>query len=194
MQALLRPMAPLSAPRPPRPYLAFAAPERERPTTLPSAKRSQRRMQRPSGHRVLFLDFDGVLHPGPPPLGRGEEQPFIATKHFGWLPALLRTLAPHPDVKVVVHSTWRLAYDEAELWEILSDLGGRYLGATPAGERYASILQWLEANPGVTSYRILDDEPDEFPQPLPEQLIVCDPTQGVTGLEVASALRQWLSG
>jgi hypothetical protein len=194
MQALLRPMAPLSAPRPPWAYLAFPAPERERPTILPSAKRGQRRGKPPSGRRVLFLDFDGVLHPGPPPLGPGGDQPTIVTKHFGWLPTLLRTLTPFPDVKVVVHSTWRLCYDESELWEILSELGGRYLGATPAGERYASILQWLEANPDVTSYRILDDEPDEFPQPLPEQLIVCDPTQGVTGLEVASALREWLSG
>jgi hypothetical protein len=186
-------MEPLNAPRPPWPSLAFAAPERERPTTLPSAKRAQRRAQLLAGRRVLFLDFDGVLHPGPSLLGHGEEQPLIATKHFGWLPALLRTLAPFPDVKVVVHSTWRLNYDEDELREILSDLGGRYLGATPVGERYASILQWLEANPDVTSYRIVDDEPDEFPQPLPEELIVCDPTLGVTGLEVAAALRAWLS-
>jgi len=143
---------------------------------------------------VLFLDFDGVVHPGPALVGATGEHPSLATPHFGWLPALLKTLRPYPDIRVVVHSTWRLNYDEDELREILSALGDRYVGATPTGERYPSILQWLEANPDVTSYRILDDEPHEFPQPLPEQLIVCDPTLGVTGVEVVAALRDWLSG
>jgi hypothetical protein len=147
-----------------------------------------------SGRRVLFLDFDGILHPGPAPVNVGGEQLYLTTTHFGWLPSLLSVLAPHPDVKVVVHSTWRFDYDEDELREILSDLGARYLGATPAGERYPSILRWLEANPDVTSFRILDDEVDEFPYPTPEQLIVCDPTEGVNGIEVVAALRQWLSG
>jgi hypothetical protein len=194
VHALLERMEPLSAPRPLWPYLAFAAPKREPFSTLPPGKLSRQRSQRQASRRVLFLDFDGVLHPGPAPLNIADQQLYLPTTHFGWLPTLLSVLRPHPDVGVVVHSSWRLNYDEDELREILSDVGDRYLGATPPGERYASILQWLAANSDVTSYRVLDDEPDEFPLPVPEEVILCDPTMGVNGVEVVAALRKWLSG
>jgi len=143
-----------------------------------------------SGRRVLFIDFDGVLHPGPGAKGIAQS---LSTGAFGWLPALVEILQPHTDVAVVVHSSWRAVYNEEELKDILSDLGSRVLGATPIGARYESILRWLADRPEFTSVRILDDDVTEFPKPLPEELIVCDPNCGVMDAKVMAALREWLS-
>src|SRR5690606_29498763 len=110
--------------------------------------------------RVLFLDFDGVLHP--------VEQAETALTHFCWLPVLVRALQPYPDVRIVVHSTWRYLYDHDELQLLLGPLGNRFLAATAPEPRFESIRGWLNANQGCRSYRVLDDDATEFPDPLPE--------------------------
>ena len=133
--------------------------------------------------RVLFLDFDGVLHPATLP----DE-----SRHFEWLASLRDALQGHRDVGVVVHSTWRYAYGEAELRALLSPLRVRVLGTVPRGERYGAILWWLHMNSGVTSYRILDDNPREFPDPAPAELVVCNPDRGVSSPDVLRQLDAWL--
>jgi hypothetical protein len=141
--------------------------------------------------RALFLDFDGVLHPTTIGMELESEQ-VIGTGLFGWLPPLASVLRPHPDVVVVVHSTWRYTHDVAELRELLGVLGRRVVGATPRGPRYESITWWLQQNPSFTSYRILDDDTAEFPDPLPAELVLCDPRRGVSSPEVLAALKDWL--
>lgn len=136
--------------------------------------------------RILSLDFDGVLHP----LGTGTRT--IATTHFGWLPVLERLLAPHSDVKVLVHSSWREVYLPDELQMLIGALEARFIGAAPAGQRYESVLWWLQLNPEFASYRILDDDRSEFPDPPPHELILCDPEQGVSDPRVQAQLRAWL--
>jgi hypothetical protein len=49
--------------------------------------------------RVVFLDFDGVLHPDPP----SNELPLFCRAML-----LEEWLVQHPDVCVVISSTWRL--------------------------------------------------------------------------------------
>jgi hypothetical protein len=150
---------------------------------------TRRPVARLQGRRVLFIDFDGVLHPDPA-LDCAALSSSVG--HFGWLAALVEILKPHPDVAVVVHSSWREVYNEPELKDILSELGSRVLGATPIGARYESILRWLADRPEFTSVRILDDDISEFPSPIPDELIVCDPNHGVTDGSVKVALRDWL--
>lgn len=65
--------------------------------------------------RVLFLDFDGVLHPVPAvPTNRVVNgKPVmraIQVLPFEWLPVLAQLLRPHPDVRLIVHSSWRLVH------------------------------------------------------------------------------------
>lgn len=139
--------------------------------------------------RVLFLDFDGVLHPT---LAQDARDKRIETGLFGWLPALTRMLRPHPDVVIVVHSTWRYTHNDEELRELLESISDRVVGSTPPGPRYESIQAWLRLHRSMTDHRILDDETLEFPDPLPAELVVCDPRMGVTAPGVQAALRQWL--
>lgn len=141
--------------------------------------------------RALFLDFDGVLHPTNIGLDF-ESEKVIGTGLFGWLPHLASVLRPHPDVLIVVHSTWRYTHDVDELREMLGALGGRVVGSTARGPRYESITGWLQQNPAVTSFRVLDDGASEFPQPLPPELILCDPRSGVSAPDVQAALKDWL--
>jgi hypothetical protein len=156
---------------------------------MTSANKPSRRRAQPK--RVLFLDFDGVLHPTMEDLD-GDSDACIATPLFGWLPLLATALASHPDVGIVVSSTWRYTHDQDELRELLGPLRGRFLGATPRGPRYESIQWWLHLNPMFASHRILDDNPREFPTPAPKELIACHPHRGVSDSEVLAQLREWL--
>lgn len=134
--------------------------------------------------RILFLDFDGVLHPGPDVTS--------APAHWCWLPALVDVLAGHKDVRIVVHSLWRLDHNVDELRVLLGDLAERVIDATPEGGRLESIERWLEGHAVVDSYRILDDDVSDFFYPLPEGLIVCNSALGVTEPGVRRQLLAWL--
>jgi hypothetical protein len=47
-------------------------------------------------------------------------------------------------------------------------------------------------NPSFSDYRILDDAPTEFPDPVPPELILCNPATGVSAPEVLHALSRCL--
>jgi hypothetical protein len=142
--------------------------------------------------RRLFVDIDGVMHPARVPEASSPSDLYMRVGPFGWLPYLARVLQAHRDVEVVVHSSWREVYPLSDLADMLSELGGRTIHATPPGDRYASILAWLEAHP-TSDYRILDDDVTEFPTPFPAELVVCDGQRGVSAPEVLTALEGWLS-
>lgn len=142
--------------------------------------------------RVVFIDFGGVVHPALPKAPNAPV-PFSTVPHFGWLPVLVRMQRPHPDVDVVVHSSWREVYDEDELRELLSAVGERVLDATASGLQYDSILSWLGGRSEYASFRSSDDDASEFPDPPPPQLILCDPNEGIAGQEAAEALSRWLA-
>lgn len=146
--------------------------------------------------RVLFLDFGGVVHPsgldddvrsGAPGAAAG-----VRLDVFCWFDILLGLLAPHPDVYVVVHSNWRYAHTPHEIGDLLGDLGPRYLGVVPPGERHGAIGAWLARHPGVESHRILDDAARAFGDPPPAELILCDPRTGLSEPGIQAQLRAWL--
>lgn len=106
--------------------------------------------------RLLFLDFDGVLH---------STRADLDNSYFCWLPILERLLFNFPDVMLVVHSTWRYEYTDDELRKFLGSLGDRFIGSAPRGPREQVIEMVLQANKGkATSHLVLDDAPEEFPE------------------------------
>ncbi|HYB51328.1 MAG TPA: HAD domain-containing protein [Burkholderiaceae bacterium] len=131
---------------------------------------------------ILFLDFDGVLHPDPcPDKGRLFEN----------AQRLADTLAQFPEVAIVLSTSWRNVRPENELLEPLpATLRVRVLGITPRfGEftaaasripyrRHAECEQWLISNDMADSpWWALDDRAYWF-APYCENLIQCDAQRG----------------
>ncbi|MEJ6003719.1 HAD domain-containing protein [Paucibacter soli] len=148
-------------------------------------------------HRYLLIDFDGVFHP--------EDQHF-AVEDIKVPPAILRAagmfvhvdllaklLTPHPDVRLVVHSSWRKTHGDTELRELLGPLGGRFIGATDrALDRQLSIFDFVvRRRIDSHRYRVLDDQV-EMLQELGDVVIPCDPISGIAAPSTLLQLKTWL--
>lgn len=83
--------------------------------------------------RILSLDFEGVLHLSPHPWPRQD----VAV--FSWLDHLVPLLDAHPDVGLLVHSSWRESYRPDEIQDMLHPIEARFVGGAPRGERGAAI-------------------------------------------------------
>ncbi|MCD0495544.1 hypothetical protein LP085_01645 [Achromobacter sp. MY14] len=134
---------------------------------------------------ILFLDFDGVLHPlnkGPANLARA--------------PLLLPILREFPEAKVVLSTSWRYIYTldviSAKLPKPLAD---RIVDMTPRNVcedvahqhegrprwpiREHECRDWLRAQ-GIddTPWLAVDDDRDVFSKDAP--VVWCDPREGLT--------------
>lgn len=131
---------------------------------------------------ILFLDYDGVLHPDPCP---------DPNRLFERAPELDRVLAPFADVGIVLSTSWRNLRAPVELVASLPEgLQLRVLGVTPRFSdlgaqalrvpyrRQAECEQWLRDHAMFDCpWLALDDRPDWF-APYCENLIDCDPQRG----------------
>ena len=143
---------------------------------------------------VLFLDFDGVLHPvgGAAAGTRLSQLPLLAD--------LLREPAM-ADVQVVIASTWREMYPVTRLRKLFpADLQTRIVDATPVlddyvtdHERYEEIRAWLDEHPETVRWAALDDDRDGFPPKAHRNAVFPDATIGATPTDIDS-LRNLLAG
>ena len=133
--------------------------------------------------KVLFLDFDGVLHP---------------TSHGSVLFSqmnLLEDALGNESCQIVISSSWRFHMDFAKLkGHFSTGVRERILGVT--GEPYiGAYARFHEINAyvleqGVADWRALDDAYWEFPKDC-SQLIRCNPNTGLTVSEV-NRMQAWL--
>ncbi len=134
--------------------------------------------------RLMFIDFDGVLHP--------VENANLQGGHFCWLPILVKMLEHYDDVRVVVHSSWRYEYTDQELRELLGPLGGALIGSAPRMRREHAIESVLLANKTLlTSHLVLDDDAREFTSSK-LNLVLCQPHLGLSDVKVQTAVESWL--
>lgn len=134
--------------------------------------------------RVLYLDFDGVLHP------------VTCEPHqrFSRAAALAQALAPFA-CELVISSSWRFAEPLPELLRLLpAELARRVSGCT--GEavigrhaREREILAHVGNLRRGDDWRALDDCAWDFGDRA--RLIACDPNAGFGDLQ-ARALADWL--
>jgi len=112
---------------------------------------------------ILFLDFDGVLHP--------EEA--LPTDRFSCRPVLWQILRACPDVDVVFSTSWREFRSQKEMIQLMTRNGGgdlrhRFVGQTPViplaryggypHPREEECLRWLSENRRThTVWLALDD-------------------------------------
>jgi hypothetical protein len=130
---------------------------------------------------TLFLDIDGVLHP----LSTANldlNNKVYGERLFRWLPKLKEALEPHPEIQVVLHSTWRYIWETDE--ELRSQIPGELsamIVATTGREiidRHGSIVDYCEKN-NITKFVIVDDDGNAFPYRLPN-MVYCMSTQGLS--------------
>lgn len=116
--------------------------------------------------KVIFLDFDGVLNSAASfkyELRRkcsrvSDTLSAIACSNLQYI------LEQDSSIKLVISSTWRKLHTLNELQNILNSYGveaARIIGKTPVsfgGNRGHEIRSWLDDNPGITKYVIIDDD------------------------------------
>jgi hypothetical protein len=134
---------------------------------------------------VVFLDFDGVLHPLGPDARRFSQ----ASKLLGALEKLDRAGVR---ATIVLSTSWRFQPMATILSELdkaapglASRVEGRCGSAADSGAkspRLQEALEYLEKRPGgrPASFAALDDKPSLFARDgaVPEWVVACDSTRG----------------
>lgn len=165
--------------------------------------------------RVLFLDFDGVLHP----------QSFSPHDQFCYLDnfcGVMRIVDPRHRVPIVISSTWRHHYSLQHMRELFPpDVAQQVVGVTPylstenptdiadwtfLGEdpfkvrhRQREVLMWLHNHAPHAQWLAIDDRPGYFEDDC-QNLFTVPGLDGTTGggldpgvaLDLMDCLRQFL--
>ena len=136
--------------------------------------------------KIVYLDFDGVLHPTSP-LTEG----LFSRVH------LLEPLFEDDLASIVISSSWRFTHLLPALQSKLPDfLAKRVIDTTGVPvigkhARFHEITTHAYSNDVAVLWRALDDSYWEFPANCKE-LIRCNPNTGIGAKEVAQ-LTDWLS-
>lgn len=145
-----------------------------------------RTLLKPEHYGILFLDFDGVLHPD-----ECEAKMFFC--HMEKFSALIRDMQPH--VAIVISSLWRTKYPLKALRKIFPiDIRDSIIDVTPVSrtkkaKRCEEIKAYLnKSNLENVHYAILDDHPEWF-RDL-RGIITCDPKIGLQDAQCYK-LKQW---
>lgn len=135
---------------------------------------------------ILFLDFDGVLHP----------QPYDDGDEFCLRPFFERFARDYPNLQIVISSSWR--HDHANIDALRdyfsADIAEMIIGMTPDHlelsadflphlleyERQREILFWCMQNGVLEDEWIALDDDAEIFAPDCTQLVLCDPEWGLT--------------
>ena len=131
---------------------------------------------------IVFLDFDGVLHPDPC---------VDATRLFENAPRLAYVLNDYPRTMLVLSTAWRQGSTFEQLLVLLPEgLRHRVIGVTPnfsdfssaaaliPYRRQAECMRWMLQNRLQDQpWLALDDRSSGF-TPYCEKLIECDPERG----------------
>lgn len=140
------------------------------------------------GRPIIFLDFDGVLHP----------EFSHPSKYFSCLPHFEAVVRRVPECEIVIASTWRQAHPLSELLKpFASDIAERIVGVTPvaqelveipdsllAYEREAECHAWMRANErGYLPWIAIDDRAWLY-RPFSRNVFLLDGSKGMQATDI----------
>jgi hypothetical protein len=161
---------------------------------------------KPAPH-VLYLDFDGVLHPEGvywhPKRGAYLHADYTNAGHalFEHAPLLEELLAPYPDVAIVLSTSWAVQYRyERAAKRLTESLRTRCIGATyhTAMERqtFANLPRGHQVRADVVRRQpaiwLAIDDTDEGWDRAREHVVITDPVHGIAKPAVLERMRQAL--
>jgi len=135
---------------------------------------------------TLYLDFDGVLHPGH----------FREGEQFCQQGLLAEAIAGHA-LNIIISSSWRFQFTLAKLKSLLHPEIGRRVTGISGAALFGSHSRWREIERHamfnrIHNFRALDDSGFLFPAGC-GALILCDGARGMQAMQ-GQALRRWLDG
>lgn len=170
--------------------------------------------------KLVFLDFDGVLHPDAVYQPRNGPLELRAPGElFQHAPILEEMLADHPDVKIILSTSWvRLLRYSRTLKKMPEGLRARVIGATwhsgmakPDGSPYRRVedpfnwltrfqqIEWYVKRHEIEHWLAIDDlhsgeEIDKWPFEQRHRLVLTDPDKGLGCPMAQEDLRTMLWG
>ena len=159
--------------------------------------------------RVIFTDFDGVLHAAAAAEGLSRSIVQAAGlsqlrqrglfAHCAWLADAIKSSPNHESVRIVVHSSWRAHFRDDEIRGFMPELAPWFRGTVGFQmlARDAAIRKWLEMmGEKVFDYLVLDDSPGLFAGGAGKwaNLVLCDPARGLGDPGVQLQVREFLQG
>lgn len=158
---------------------------------------------------ILFLDFDGVLHPDAVYRrldGRIELR--ASGELFMWAPLLEEILEDYPELRIVLSTSWVRVLGFRRARERLpAKLAERVIGATwhsAMGRNSLDVIGWdhqtrfqqisayLSRSPNPTPWLAIDDDDVGWPDEQKSSLILTDPVKGLASVNVQNLLRHQL--
>ena len=149
---------------------------------------------------ILFLDFDGVLHPDAAYLVRGRPELRSGGELFMWSCYLVDALASAPHVRIVLSTSWARELRFARARDYLpAELRQRIIGATwhsgmatddehrPLGRdtwwdtstRYQQIRRYVD-RAGIADWIAVDDQPEGWADTDRDKLVSTDSNLGLS--------------
>lgn len=158
--------------------------------------------------RLLFLDYDGVLHPDAVYLTSRGVELRAAGELFMWALILVEALAPHQDLRIALSTSWarNLGFHRARS-VLPAELQSRVIGATwhsamgkgwpdfipwDAQTRYEQIQAYLSRLNAPASWIAIDDDDQGWADADRDRLILTDPNQGLSNPETLAELTRKL--
>ena len=173
---------------------------------------------------ILYLDFDGVLHPHDVFLESGtpilRPDPALGVPDwvqlFSFAPILEDAIASRPDIRIVLSTSWAahlgLEFAKNALPDALRD---RVIGATGSPRRHTGLWgcsptgaseEWLlrtryqqiahhAQRHGIEDWFAIDDDTEGWPEDQRHRLVAIEnPTMGLFDEDVQARLREVLNG
>jgi len=154
-------------------------------------------------NKICYLDFDGVLHSSEVFLSRhlGIHMQAHGRALFEWAPILVELLEPHPEVSIVLSTSWVGERGKEFACGVLPPaLKERVIGATYSPDNLRYFDAWSRGRQVTSdaqsrkldSWFAIDDDDRGWPPGAADRLVLTDGSNGISSVASQNAIRRVL--